>query len=491
MSVPPAALSVLMVASEAHPYATTGGLGEVTAALSSALGRLGHRVTLALPRYRDVDVAGAQVQSVVVRLGGRAQEVTFETLDAAPGVTAVFVDVPELFDRDGLYNSNGVDYPDNAWRFALFNRAVLEYARLRGERPSVIHAHDWQTGLVPVFQKMHLPDDPVVGGVPAVFTVHNLAFQGVFPAAILPEIGLNWDVLNVQALEYWGQISLLKGGINFSERITTVSPTYRREILTPDLGFGFDGVLTRRAEDLSGILNGIDVERWNPATDTLAGATFTAGNLAGKAAAKRALLAGLNLPVDPSGLARPVIALISRLTAQKGFDLIAAAADDLMSLDATWVMHGSGDAGLEEVWKVLAARHPDRVRAAIGYDEALEHRILSGADLFLMPSRYEPCGLSQMHSLRYGTVPVVHATGGLTDTVRDASQPGGNGFKFQDFTPAGLLQALHRALDLFHKRKEWSKIQKAGMKDDHSWDVSAREYVKVYEGAAQAADSRG
>jgi starch synthase len=404
----------------------------------------------------------------------------------------VFVDAPELFDRGGLYSDgDGVDYPDNAWRFALFDRAALECVRLRGERPSVIHAHDWHTGLVPVYQKMHLSDDPIVGGVPAIFTVHNLAFQGVFPSVIVPEIGLTWDVFNVQAIEYWGQISLLKGGINFSERITTVSPTYSKEILTPDLGFGFDGVLRRRAEDLIGILNGIDVDRWNPATDTLAGATFTAGNLAGKAAAKRGLLADLNLPADGPALARPVIALISRLTAQKGFDLIAAAADGLMSLDATWVMHGSGDADLEEVWRGLALRHPDRVHATIGYDEGLEHRLQAGADLLLMPSRYEPCGLTQMHSLRYGTVPVVHATGGLADTIRDASQPRGNGIKFQDFTPAGLLDALRRALDLFHKPKEWSKIQKAGMKDDHSWDVSAREYVKVYEGAVRAATSRG
>jgi starch synthase len=243
---------------------------------------------------------------------------------------------------------------------------------------------------------------------------------------------------------------------------------------------------------LSGILNGIDVTLWNPATDDdLAGATYSADDLSGKAAAKRALLTGLKLPADATSLARPVIGLISRLTQQKGFDLIGAAADDLMSLDATWVLHGSGDPEFEEVWQTLAARYPDRVHATIGYDEQLAHRIEAGADVFLMPSRFEPCGLSQMHSLRYGTVPVVHATGGLADTVRDAVEPGGNGFKFQDFTPSGLLGALRRALDLFHKPDKWKKIQRAGMKDDHSWDVSAREYVKVYEGAAQAADSKG
>ena len=484
-------LSILMVASEAHPYAKTGGLAEVASALPAALGRLGHRVTLVLPRYRGVDVAGARSQSTSIQLGGRAQRVAFRTTEEHAGVAAVFVDVPELFDRDGgLYNVNGADYPDNAWRFAVFCRAALEYARLQGERPSVIHAHDWQTGLVPVYQKMYFSPDPVVGGVPAIFTIHNLAFQGTFPASTLPSIGLGWEMLDMQALEFWNQISYLKGGINFSERLTTVSPTYAREILTPEFGFGLDGVLRRRADVLTGIVNGIDVERWNPETDPLIGASYGADALSGKATAKQVLLETAGLPKDPTRT-RPIIGMVSRLTDQKGFDLIAAAADELMSLDATWVMLGSGERQYEDFWRALAARYPKRVSTTIGFDERLAHRIEAGSDLFLMPSRYEPCGLNQMYSLRYGTLPIVRATGGLEDTVKDVSEPGGNGFKFTEYSATALVAAVRRALDFYAKPSEWKKIQQVGMKEDFSWDASAREYVKVYESAAGAARGKG
>ncbi len=476
-----------MVASEAHPYAKTGGLAEVAAALPDALGRLGHRVTLALPRYRGVDISGSRSQLAVVPVGNHAQHVAFHTRDERPGVTVVFVDVPELFDRvGGLYNVDGVDYPDNGWRFAVFCRAALEYVRIRGDRPSVIHAHDWQTGLVPVYQKMHFSPDPTVGRVPAVFTIHNLAFQGIFPTTLLPGIGFGPELLDVQALEFWGRISFLKGGINFSERLTTVSPTYAREILTPEFGFGFDGVLKRRSDALTGILNGIDVDRWNPEADDLIGASYSVKDLSGKAAAKRVLLETAGLSDD----GRPVIGLISRLTDQKGFDLIARALDDLMALGASWVMLGSGDRRYEDMWRSLAARFPQRVSATIGFDERLAHQIEAGADVFLMPSRFEPCGLNQMYSLRYGTVPIVRATGGLEDTVTDAAEAGGNGFKFAGYSPADLVATVRRALDLFSDTPKWKKIQQNGMKRDFSWDASAREYVKVYEEAAAAANTR-
>lgn len=485
-----ASLTVLMVSPEAHPYAHTGGLAEVVAALAEALGRMGHRVTLVVPRYRGVDVAGAHAEPATVRLGARTVAVTFYTGTSRAGVTPVFVDVPELFDRGGLYATDGRDFPDNAWRFAVFSRAALEYARLRGERPTVIHAHDWQTGMVPVFQKMQFSNDPVIGGVPVIFTIHNVAFQGVFPPATLPEIGLGWEVMDVQALEYWGHINYLKGGINFSERLTTVSPSYAREILTPEHGFGLDGALRRRADELTGILNAIDVTRWNPERDDLIGASFSAEDLSGKAKAKQILLETVGLPADAAALRRPVIGLISRLTHQKGLDLLAAATDELMAVDAAWVMLGSGDREYEQLWSALASRYPERVSTTIGFDERLAHRIEAGADVFLMPSRYEPCGLSQLYSHRYGTLPIVHATGGLDDTVRDVPEREPNGFKFREFTPAGLLAALQRALQLFKKPNEWKTMQLAGMKDDYSWDVSAREYVKVYEEAARAAATR-
>jgi starch synthase len=472
-----------MATSEAHPFAKTGGLAEVAGALPLALGRLGHRVTVIVPRYRGTAVD--RIEPATFSLAGRSVSVGFARQPLAPNVEAVLVDAPELFDRDGLYGTASEDFPDNAWRFAAFSRAALEFIRRSGERPSIIHAHDWQTGLVPAYQKMHFSPDPIVGGVPAIFTIHNLAFQGIFPAATLDEIGLGWEVYNVQAMEYWGRISYLKAGINFSEKITTVSPNYAREIVTPEMGFGFDGVLARRQSDLVGILNGIDTERWNPQTDAFVASHFTPRTLAGKRKAKALLLEEAGLPHDKASLARPVIGLIARLTDQKGMDLIADAANDLMSLDAAWTMLGNGEGRYEELWRSLAARYPDRVSATIGFNERLAHHIEAGADAFLMPSRFEPCGLNQMYSLRYGTIPIVRATGGLDDTVEDydARTGTGTGFKFAEYTPVAMLEAVRRALEVYRNGTAWKRIQQRGMQQDHSWDVSAREYVKVYRSA--------
>jgi starch synthase len=472
-------LRIVMVASEAHPFAKTGGLAEVLGALPAALARLGHDVTVIIPRYRGIDVSNSTSTPHEFSLAGRAVHIAFveKTLDA--GVKAVLVDAPELFDREGLYGANGRDFPDNGWRFAVLSRAALEYARTKQVRVSVFHAHDWQAGLVPVYQKMYFSSDPYVGGVPCVFTIHNLAFQGVFGTSALPALGLGPELLDINALEYWGHISFLKGGINFSEKITTVSPTYAHEILTSQYGFGMEGALRRRSDDLVGILNGIDTERWNPQTDAFA-PHFSIDDLAAKRRAKEHLLQTLKLPFHEQAVSRPVVGVISRLTDQKGFDLVAAAADDLMELDATWAMLGSGDSHYEQLWKTLAARHPQKVSATIGFNERLAHLIEAGSDLFLMPSRFEPCGLNQMYSLRYGTVPVVRATGGLQDTVRDVTETGANGFKFSDYTPGAMVAALRRALHAYRDAGQWSALQRAGMQRDSSWDVSAREYVKVY-----------
>ena len=468
-----------MVTPEAHPFAKTGGLAEVTAALPSALTRHGHDVTVVLPRYQNTAPGASAARATDIVLGPRRFAVTFLEQRMPDGVRMVLVDVPELFDRPGLYGTAGRDYPDNALRFAVLSRAALEFARLEGDRLDIIHAHDWQAGLVPVYQKMHFSEDPVVGGVPVVFTIHNLAFQGVFGRDALYPLGLGWEVYNPDALEYWGNISLLKGGVNFSEAITTVSPTYAREILTPELGFGFDGTLRRRAADLVGILNGIDTARWDPAADPFA-PHFTAEDLDAKRGAKRALLEAVDLPADDASLDRPVVGLISRLTDQKGFDLIGASAEALMALDATWVMLGSGERHYEEQWRALASARPNRVATTIGFDERLAHLIEAGADMFLMPSRFEPCGLNQLYSLRYGTIPIVRATGGLRDTVVDADQPGGNGILFDTPAPGELVAALRRALALYSDSTRWRGLQRAGMAFDPSWDVSAREYVKVY-----------
>jgi starch synthase len=480
-------IHIYMAASEAHPFAKTGGLAEVAGALPAALARLGHQVTLFVPKYRGVQVDGGVRgggERATIQLGTRRQEVTFLRQPLAEGVTAVLVDAPELFDRETLYGTAEGDYPDNAWRFAVFSRAVLEYARMRGERPSIIHAHDWQTGLLPAYQKMHLSADPAVGGVPVVFTIHDLAFQGIFPPSVLRDVGFGWDVFDIQGMEYWGQISTLKAGINFSERITTVSPNYAKEITRPEMGFGFEGVLARRSADLVGIVNGIDTERWNPADDLFVEAPYSADDLAGKRRAKALLLEEVGLPAHDDMMTRPLIGLVSRLTDQQGLDLIEAAAADLLALDAGWVMLGSGERRYEELWTGLAAAHPDRVAATIGFSERLAHLIEAGADAFLMPSRFEPCGLNQLYSLRYGTIPIVRAVGGLDDTVEDYDQATGRGtgVKFRDYTPSALVSAVRRALELYRNPKSWQDMQRAGMEQDHSWDASAREYVKVYRG---------
>jgi starch synthase len=346
-----------------------------------------------------------------------------------------------------------------------------------------------------VYLKTLYASHPVLGGTPCVFTIHNLAYQGLFDAAWLPRLDLGWEQLSVDRLEYWGRISFMKGGIVDSRAITTVSRRYAEEIQTPEFGFGFDGILRARRTDLVGILNGIDIREWDPAHDPFLPKPFDADDLSGKQEAKIAVLRRYGLPTDQQTVKRPLIGMVSRMVDQKGLDLIAALADDLPRLEASWIVLGTGDPVYEDMWRRLAARHPDRIGAHIGFDESLAHLIEGGADLFLMPSRYEPCGLNQMYSMRYGTVPVVHAVGGLADTVidYDAAAPvapkrrrreGGTGFVFRAYRPDALMEALTRALTLFGDTRKWKALQVTGMQQDFSWDRSAREYVKIYERVA-------
>jgi starch synthase len=454
---------------------------------------------LALPRYRGVD-AGDLVETFPVTVGGFTRDAAFHE---APldGARAILIDCPDLYDRDALYGPVNSDYPDNPLRFAFLARAALEFAGRRAARPTVVHAHDWQAGLAPVYLKTLYASHPVLGGTPCVFTIHNLAYQGLFDAAWLPRLDLGWEQLSVDRLEYWGRISFMKGGIVDSRAITTVSRRYAEEIQTPEFGFGFDGILRARRADLVGILNGIDTREWDPAHDPFLPKPFDAGDLSGKQDAKIAVLRRYGLPTDQQAAKRPLIGMVSRMVDQKGLDLIAALADDLPRLEASWVVLGTGDPVYEEMWRTLAARHPDRIGAQIGFDESLAHLIEGGADMFLMPSRYEPCGLNQMYSMRYGTVPIVHAVGGLHDTVIDYApaaptrsegdptprrRAAGTGFVFREYRPEALLEALTRALALFGDRRKWKALQIAGMQQDFSWDRSAREYVKIYERAAGA-----
>jgi starch synthase len=552
-------LHILVVTPEARPFATTGGLADVAGALPYALARLGHRVTLVMPRYRGIDVADASSQSANVPFGPNLYPITFQigaqsrvvspearvtspdsrltardsgpasaaeaakrarasrvasapaktagraasakttartTKTAAAGsVTHVFIDAPDLFDRDGLYGDARGDYADNAFRFAVLSRGALEYVRLTADRPSVIHAHDWQAGLVPLYLRTVLADDPVLGGVPSVFTIHNVAFQGLFPLDVLRWIDVAPELSGPDGIEFYGRASLLKAGTLFSDKVTTVSPTYARELLTPgyEFAFGFDGILGSRAADFAGILNGIDTAAWDPAHDRYLPEPFSAAATAGKLKAKRALLSAVGLPSDGEALTRPTIGLVSRVTYQKGFDLLGAAADSLMALDASWVLLGDGDRPGEEFWTRLAEQHPGRLAVRTRFDERLAHLIHGGSDLFLMPSRYEPCGLNQLYAMRYGTLPVVRDTGGLADTVQDADEAPktGTGFVFREFNADALLAALRRGIEAFRNGRRWKTLQRNAMKQDHSWDVSAREYVKVYRGLENREDRHG
>jgi starch synthase len=480
----PAARSVLIIGSEARPFAKTGGLADVLGALPPALARLGWDTTVALPRYRGASV-GAPVETFPVTVGGFSRDAAFYEAPLADGARALLIDCPDLYDRDALYGVDNSDYPDNPLRFAFLVRAALEFAARHGTAPSVVHAHDWQAGLAPVYLRTLYAFHPTLGGTPSVMTIHNLAYQGVFTPDWLPRLDLGPELFTVDRLEYWNRISFLKGGITDAEIITTVSPRYAEEIQTLELGFGFDGILRARRGDLVGVLNGIDTREWDPAHDPWLPGPFDADDLSGKRDAKIALLRHYGLPTDEATCTRPLVGMVSRMVDQKGFDLIAALADDLTRVDATFVVLGTGEARYQDLWRALAARHPDRIGAQIGFDESLAHLIEGGADIFLMPSRFEPCGLNQMYSMRYGTVPVVHAVGGLADTVQDyaprRAKP--TGFVFHEYSPAALLEVLARALALFTDATKWRALQVAGMQQDFSWDRSAQEYVKIYERA--------
>jgi starch synthase len=467
-------MRILMVGSEAVPYAKTGGLADVMTALPRALVRLGHAVDLVLPRYQGIRAGNRSARVQIAIDGGRRDADIYTSLDH--GVRMVFVDEPSYYRRDQLYGGAEGDYPDNAARFAFLARAALEWSRASPSPHDIVHAHDWQAGLVPLLAR---------GGLPAVFTIHNLAYQGLFGWEWLPRLGLGPELMHVDALEYWGRISFLKSGIMFSRVITTVSPRYAQEIQTAEFGFGFDGILRSRAADLVGILNGIDYDQWDPARDPHLPVPYDASRLDGKRAAKLRVLESFGLPAGETGLRRPLVGMISRLVDQKGFDLIGEIIDVLPRLGAAFVLLGAGERRYEELWRSLAERYPDRIGARIGFDEALAHRIEGGADLFLMPSRFEPCGLNQMYSLRYGTVPVVRATGGLYDTVQDVdpSTGTGTGFTFDRYSAGALLETLRRALRTYEDQAVWRRIQSAGMRQDYSWDASARKYVDVYERA--------
>ncbi len=480
-------MKILMVASEVVPFSKTGGLADVTGALPHALQHLGHEVGVVVPLYRmtKLEKPATLFPSLTIPLGSETHFPAVQTLTQG-GVKFYFVSYPAFFDRAALYGTPEGDYPDNAERFALFSRAAVEIAQL-DFHPDVFHCHDWQSGLVPVLLKTAYSKSPLLHRAPILFTIHNLGYQGLFRPEVLDHLGLPPQLFTINGLEFHGKVSLLKGGLVFSDGINTVSRGYAREIQTEEYGFGLDGLLRHRSLVLSGILNGVDYSQWSPAADPFIAAPFTPQDLSGKRKCKQALLAAYGLPVAKL-LDRPLLGIVSRLTAQKGADLIEEAVAELLAEDLALVVLGAGDAHYEELFRRLAAEHPEKIAVRIAYDNAIAHQIEAGADIFLMPSRYEPCGLNQIYSLKYGTVPVVRATGGLDDTVEnfDPTTGQGTGFKFTEYTGAAMMQAIRAALAAYRSPAAWQQLLRNGMAQDFSWDASAAHYVTLYEGLVAA-----
>ena len=486
-------LGVLMIASEAAPWAKTGGLADVLSGLPEALDALGHHVVVVLPKYRGITLPPVDSVARVVTVGSSSFDVTFRIASLPRTRRVVFVDCPPLFDRDGFYTVGGRDHPDNDRRFALLSAAALDLAQHElADRIDVVHAHDWQAGLAPTWLRTDPRRWARLSNAGLVFTIHNLLYQGMFPRASVPALGLSWDVFSMDTGEFWNQFSFLKAGVAYSDFVTTVSPRYALETQQPAFGVGMDGVLRARSDRYIGILNGIDTHVWDPATDPLLPANFSAADLSGKQVCKRVLLERFQLPMGDDAMRRPVVALVARLVDQKGIDLVIDASAELLDLDATWLFLGTGEPRYEQALRALAASHPSRVGVSIGFDERLAHLMEAGADIFLMPSRFEPCGLNQMYSLRYGTVPVVHAVGGLDDTIQPYTSRAryANGFKFREPTKDALVRTVGQALRLYPDRETWHRLMLQGMAQDHSWENSAREYVKVYRRARQAAADR-
>jgi starch synthase len=479
-------MHIAFAASECVPFSKTGGLADVVGALPQALAAAGHQVSVYVPLYRQTKLTGPQtvVRSITVPFDDRYRFCSVVTPSAKSAVRYYFVDYPEYFDRDALYGTKAGDYPDNAERYALFSRAVIEAAKVVGV-PDVFHCHDWQSALVPVMLSTLYKEDPILRDVGTLFTIHNMGYQGLFPPEVLPLLMLPWDLFTISKMEFFGQVNFLKGALVFADFITTVSKKYSQEIQSIEYGFGLEGVLRNRAATVTGILNGVDYSEWSPQTDKFVAAKFSPEDLGGKAECKQDLLAAFGMEkADPK---LPVIGIVSRFAAQKGFDLIAQIMDRLAREEMIIVALGTGDKEYEEMFLRMNKQFPNKIAVKVAYDNTIAHKIEAGADMFLMPSRYEPCGLNQIYSLKYGTVPIVRATGGLDDTIEpwDARTGKGTGFKFTEYNGESLLLTIKQALQAFRDQSSWQVLMKNGMNRDFSWNASAKEYVRLYEKVRQ------
>jgi len=485
-------MQIVFAASECAPWARTGGLGEVIRGLPREIATLGHKVSVYIPYYRQVREQ-AREQSPEKRYAIRSITIPFQyysrfaaILDGGmhDGVQMYFVDCPELFDRESLYGTPSGEYPDNWERFGLFCRAVLEATKQLGV-PDLFHAHDWQTALLPVYLRTLYYYDPVLRNRGAVLTVHNAGYQGRYPASTVDRLLFPWDLYTPERAEHFGQFNCLKAGIVYADKLTTVSPRYAEELQTPEFGQTLDGVLRKRAADLTGILNGVDYRQWNPTHDGNIAAHYTPEDLTGKSECRRDLLHAFGAGTVPENAA--VLGMVTRLTTQKGIDMIEQIAEPLTRENVVLVALGNGEEYYENLLRSLASKFPGKILVRIGYDTTLAHKVEAGSDIFLMPSRYEPCGLSQFYAMKYGTVPVVRATGGLDSTVDEWNPEAhtGTGFKFQGYEPQAFLAAIQRALQLFADKPAWQTLMRNGMARDYSWAAPAAKYIEVYEQVAR------
>jgi starch synthase len=484
-------MKILMAASESVPLAKTGGLGDVVGALSGALAARGVEAAVVLPTYRSILEGGFSLQETGIEidtaLGAERVKGTVLKTTLESGVAVYGIRQDRYFRRPQLYGTPQGDYPDNAERFAFFSKAALQLARKTGPW-DLIHCHDWQTALIPALKKLDAASPPEARKCKTVLTIHNLAFQGNFSMAASNLLNLEARYLTPEYLEFYGRVNFLKGGILFADALTTVSRKYAREILTPEYGCGLEGVLSARERDLRGILNGVDYREWNPATDPYIKENYRPADLSGKQACKKDLQEIFQLPPKA---ATPLIGIVSRLTDQKGIDIILQAIEDLFSMNLQIVILGAGDEKYQPLLADLPGARRGKIGVKIGFDEALAHKIEAGADMFLMPSKYEPCGLNQIYSLKYGTVPIVRATGGLDDTIEDYDPIGGtgNGFKFAEYSASALLNAVKRADAVYRDKKAWRQLVANGMAADFSWEKPAEEYLALYRKLVEGEDS--
>jgi len=483
-------INILFVASEVDPFAKTGGLADVSSALPKAIKEQGHEIRIMLPRYRFISERKFKLHDIIrlkdipIPVGndtalGNVKSSFISNLKEK--VQVYFLDNEKYFGRDGVYQSptSKKDYKDNDERFVFFCRGVIETLKRLGWQPDIIHCNDWQTGLIPAYLKTLYADDPLFKNVKTIFTIHNMAYQGSFPFETFEKSNLPKDAFKAEGVEAYGKFNFIKAGLVYADTITTVSEKYAHEICDSDeYGAGLNGLLHTRKKDLRGILNGIDTHIWNPLSDEHIFRKYDIKSIDAKVDNKRALLRKFGLAFEET---TPVIGAISRLVEQKGFDLVLEVIEDLMKQKVQFVMLGSGDPELEKHFDKVQKKYPKQMGITFGYDEELAHMIEAGSDLFLMPSRYEPCGLNQMYSMRYGTLPIVRATGGLDDTVEDYSGSGkGTGFKFEKYDAKELMKALLRAIKVFQQQEEWKKLMRNGMQKDFSWAHSASKYISLY-----------